>query len=255
MLLGSACLLPTVPPAILAARIAAGLWQHDSALPEQSSPPAGAEQSGQDKIPPLDSNHVGVAEAYLMAQGTSLSVELSKLGPLSRVCALKGWLSMLPRSALCAPLPELSFTEASSIWTPAGGSKVATQQTRTAADEGMSGSYPDKRQQFADGRQSGQVDQLDGGGLEERQSGGAGGCANGLSQEGPRCLLLDGTLPFACTAIATAPDAHSKFHAVALLTTCLQRVKDCLEVRTCEMNTASSVMYVVQPPKCSAAID
>lgn len=231
MLLGSACLLPAVPPAILAARIAAGLWQLDSSLSEQSSTRPGAEQNGQDAIPPSDGNHVGVAEAYLMAQGRSLSVELSKLGPLSRACALKGWLSMLPRSALCAPLPGLSFTESSSIWTPAGGTEVATQQRKTTADKGTSGASPDERQQHGSNRQAGQMEQLDGCDLAERQSGRLSECANGLSREGTRCLLLDGAVPFACTATATAPDAHSKFHAVALLTTCLQRVKDCLEVR------------------------
>ncbi|BDA45482.1 probable thyroid adenoma-associated protein homolog [Coccomyxa sp. Obi] len=240
VLLGSACLLPAVPPATLAARIAVGLWQQDSALSEQSSTHPGAEQSGQNGFPSSDGNHVGVAEAHLMAQGRSLSVELSKLGPLSRVCALKGWLSMLPRSALCAPLARLTFTEASSIWTPAGGSEAATQQTKTAAHKGTSGTYPDGRQQHANDRQSGQLEQLDAGNCTERQSGRSGECANGLSREGTQCLLLDGALPFACTAIATAPDAHSKFHAVALLTTCLQRVKDCLEDAARSHRAASS---------------
>ena len=42
---------------------------------------------------------------------------------------------------------------------------------------------------------------------------------------------MSGAIPFACDAVAVAPDAHQKLHAVALLTTCLQRMKECLEVR------------------------
>ena len=44
-------------------------------------------------------------------------------------------------------------------------------------------------------------------------------------------FLMHGAVPFACDAVAAAPDAHHKLHAVALLTTCLQRMKECLEVR------------------------
>lgn len=42
---------------------------------------------------------------------------------------------------------------------------------------------------------------------------------------------MSGAIPFACDAVAAAPDAHQKLHAVALLTTSLQRMKECLEVR------------------------
>ena len=44
---------------------------------------------------------------------------------------------------------------------------------------------------------------------------------------------MSGAIPFACDAVAAAPDAHQKLHAVALLTTCLQRMKECLEVESC----------------------
>jgi hypothetical protein len=43
-------------------------------------------------------------------------------------------------------------------------------------------------------------------------------------------LLMHGAVPFACDAVAAAPDAHQKLHAVALLTTCLQRMKEGIEV-------------------------
>lgn len=43
-------------------------------------------------------------------------------------------------------------------------------------------------------------------------------------------FLMHGAVPFACDAVAAAPDAHQKLHAVALLTTCLQRIKESLEV-------------------------
>ncbi len=221
VLLGSACLLPAVPPAALAARIAAGLWQPEGALTDERIHSSGADSCQQDGS--LPSKETGIAEAALRARGTSLAAELSRLGPLSRVCALKGWLSMLPRSALCAPLPALEFSEATAIWTPAaeaGSERTDTLQSGSA--EGRSTTGPKQARGSADSRGSERE------GRDACQS----GDADELCREGQWCFLVDGALPFACVAIATAPDAHSKFHAVALLTTCLQRVKDCLEVGT-----------------------
>ena len=58
--------------------------------------------------------------------------------------------------------------------------------------------------------------------------------AGGAQQDSSPAMftfLMHGAVPFACDAVAAAPDAHHKLHAVALLTTCLQRMKECLEVR------------------------
>jgi hypothetical protein len=239
VLLGSACLLPAVPPAMLAARIASGLWQHSTNLTQQR--PKSFEGAWQQQDGSSPSNNLGIAEAALMARGTSLSAELSRLGPLSRVCALKGWLSMLPRSALCAPLPAVDFSEATSIWAPAaeaGSERINTGESVSADKQSMPGAHQtegsagcaDGSQECREAYQSGHADELSVGSRGESEGGAVDGCESGLHREGQWCFLVDGALPFACTAIASAPDAHSKFHAVALLTMCLQRVKDCLEV-------------------------
>ncbi len=52
---------------------------------------------------------------------------------------------------------------------------------------------------------------------------------------------MSGAIPFACDAVAAAPDAHQKLHAVALLTTCLQRMKECLEVESLPMPVMCSL--------------
>ena len=56
---------------------------------------------------------------------------------------------------------------------------------------------------------------------------------------------MSGAIPFACDAVAAAPDAHQKLHAVALLTTCLQRMKECLEVRSLTIPVLRSSYAVV----------
>ena len=66
-------------------------------------------------------------------------------------------------------------------------------------------------------------------------------CAAGEALQDERwTFLTSGALPFACDAVAAAPDAHQKLHAVALLTTCLQRIKECLEVRSLPMSAVHS---------------
>ncbi len=47
----------------------------------------------------------------------------------------------------------------------------------------------------------------------------------------PWLLLSDGALPACCAAVQQSTDAHHKFHAVSALAYCLDRVKQCLQVR------------------------
>lgn len=45
-------------------------------------------------------------------------------------------------------------------------------------------------------------------------------------------LLSDGALPACCAAVQQSTDAHHKFHAVSALAFCLDRIRQCLQVRT-----------------------
>ena len=118
---------------------------------------------------------VGILDVALRAQGSSLSAELARVQGVSRICTLRGFTSVLPRGVLCAPLPLVATTQAS---------------TALAAEAAPAG-------------------------------------------EGHAAwsMLIDGALPDACAGVACAPDGHFKFHAVSLLTQCLQRSRDCLEAR------------------------
>ena len=67
---------------------------------------------------------------------------------------------------------------------------------------------------------------------------------------------MSGALPFACDAVAAAPDAHQKLHAVALLTTCLQRIKECLEVQSLPISAVQLLCRFLPcktPPVCVLA--
>ena len=48
----------------------------------------------------------------------------------------------------------------------------------------------------------------------------------------PWLLLSDGALPACCEAVRSSTDAHHKFHAVSALALCLERIKQCLQVRS-----------------------
>lgn len=251
VLLGSASLLPTVQPATLAARIASGLWSLQAApaiaLPEQWS--RSARTADRSQRNGAQSDDVGIVEADLMAKGSSLAGEIAKLGPLSRVCALKGWVSMLPRSALCAPLPANNLSVPLSIWTPSPAADSSAAQSHTAEGEQSCSAAEqtmpqalgsDKIEQntkaCTGSSQPGQTAEIAMGDVEvqgESASTTTGKNGSINLREGRWSFLVNGALPFACAAVATALDAHSKFHAVALLTPCLQRVKDCLEVGVC----------------------
>jgi hypothetical protein len=129
----------------------------------------------------------GILEAALRAQGSSLAAELARVQGVSRICALRGFTSVLPRGVLCAPLPVLA---------PAPAGAVS----------------------------------------------GAEAAHGGDKQHAAWSMLMNGALPDACAGVACAPDGHFKLHAVSLMTQCLQRSRDCLEVRACMHHTQLAVL-------------
>lgn len=53
----------------------------------------------------------------------------------------------------------------------------------------------------------------------------------GMAVPGQWSLLSHGALPACCAAVHDSTDAHHKFHAVSALAHCLERLKQCLQVR------------------------
>ena len=54
---------------------------------------------------------------------------------------------------------------------------------------------------------------------------------HGMAVPGQWSLLSHGALPACCAAVHDSTDAHHKFHAVSALAHCLERLKQCLQVR------------------------
>jgi hypothetical protein len=138
-----------------------------------------------------EDSETGIVEAALHAKGTSFAAEISRIGNLARVCGLKGLVSALPRAAVCAPLHAQSMK----------GSSNSMQSQGAHEPIGRADALQAPAERLADPGSSGQW-----------------------------CFISNGVLPLACDAIMTAQDAHFKFHAVHLLSTCLQRMKDLIEV-------------------------
>ena len=186
---------------------------------------------------------MGIVEAHLQRQGTSLTDRLASLEHPVRVCALKGLVAVLPLTALCAPLPAAQqlptsssdhleehcrASAAPSLKLPAEKYEIATasespsrESSRAAASGDNRRSFPALDDRFAQQQQP----------KEEQIPSSRAQPQPAQEMQQTWAFLMHGALPFACGAISAASDAHQKFHAVALLTTCLQRVKECLEVR------------------------
>ena len=186
---------------------------------------------------------MGIVEAHLHRQGPSLADRLASLEHPVRVCALKGLVAVLPLTALCAPLSAAQQSSTSStdhlehhcsasaalpLQGALGNYNIATapesalgEGSRAAASGDSRRSFPALDDKFAQQQQP-RNEQISGSGAQLQQA---------KQTEAQWAFLVHGALPFACGAISAASDAHQKFHAVALLTTCLQRVKECLEVR------------------------
>jgi hypothetical protein len=105
VLLAALTALPDVPPAHLAALLAGAMWPQ---LQSQLELPANTIQhtlgnGGASMGTPVPSNgqKMGIVEGHLQSVGTTLAERLSGMEQLSRVCALKGLVSVLPLTALC----------------------------------------------------------------------------------------------------------------------------------------------------------
>lgn len=209
--LAAAAALPDVPPAWLARELALGLdlAPRPGRVSGAPSPPGAA-------APACGEVH-GVVGAHLAAQGRSLRAELARVGPLGRVCALRGLVAVLPAATLCAPLH----------WAGAGVAEPPLNPHPTSVSvpgsEGLHGERGGGK-----GLGSRALDSVETGSAP----GGSDGCDRGELAGGPAwTLLADGVLPAAAAAMAASPDAHFKFHAAQLVPTCLQRMEACLLVR------------------------
>lgn len=111
--------LPAAAPAALARCFADGLLASEASgaaaptprllLPGEAAPAAGAAAAA--ASPP-----VGLLDAHLQRQGSSLVAELRRLPPLSRLCAVRGLLSALPAEVSCAPLRAVAADGAHTQW-------------------------------------------------------------------------------------------------------------------------------------------
>ena len=141
MLLAAVSALPDVPPADLAATLAAAMWpalrlQHSN----RDQPPAGSYQDSADNSVPSNGQmrgSMGIVGEHLQGAGTSLAARLAGMEPLSRVCAVKGLVSVLPLPTLCTPLP---------VQPPSFG---CATDLRAAADS-QAASPPDRQHQQGD---------------------------------------------------------------------------------------------------------
>ena len=115
VLLAAVSALPDVPSADLAATLAAAMWpelrlQHSG----HDRPPAGRSQDSMNSRMPTNLPTIcngqrrgspGILGQHLQGAGTTLAARLAGMEPLSRVCAVKGLVSVLPLPTLCTPLP------------------------------------------------------------------------------------------------------------------------------------------------------
>ena len=166
----------------------------------------------------------GIVAQHLAQRNISLSQEMQQFSFYGRVCAMKGLLQALPEDLLCAQLQQLSRTPVSDTHsdpTPAS----LLQQGALSSRQGDHGSSGAQHM----GSTSGQVQEQ--GSSEAQQNGSARASSNRQAASHPWLLLSDGALPACCAAVQQSTDAHHKFHAVSALAFCLDRIKQCLQVR------------------------
>lgn len=127
VLLAALSALPDVPPAHLAFMLAAAMWP-DLQL-QTSSPTVSYQQTGSTgSIGSSEtSTSVGLVEAHLQRQGMFLAGRLAGMEELSRVCAVKGLVSVLPLTALCTPLTLQQQSSTSAAEHPAVRQSTAEQ--------------------------------------------------------------------------------------------------------------------------------
>lgn len=181
---------------------------------------------------------------HLAQRNTSLPQEMQQFSFYGRVCAMKGLLQALPEDLLCAQLQQLSHTPVSDTHsdpTPMG----LRQQGVLSSRQGMQGSSG--AQHVA----SASRELQDHGSSEAQQIGATRPSGKRQGASNPWLLLSDGALPACCAAVQQSTDAHHKFHAVSALAYCLDRIKQCLQVRpgsrleTCGVTGNSHVHFIL----------
>ena len=211
----------------------------------------------------------GIVAQHLSQRGSSLPQEMKQFSFYGRVCAMKGFLQALPKAVLCSRLHMLPAgstsathhaSSSSSAWkhnqsdSSAPDLSCVSLEAHTAETDGTASSSSANRS-----KDSTAADKASHAYRTDMQHGHA---AEDLAahthhthesnsekhsrQEHPNVvqstsqhlagtawmLLSDGALPACCAAVQQSTDAHHKFHAVSALAFCLERIKQCLQVRS-----------------------
>ena len=194
----------------------------------------------------LAAEEPGLVAQHLAQRNTSLSQEMKKFSFYGRVCAMKGLLQALPQDLLCAQLQQLSrtpFSATHSDPTPASlpqqGSSPSRQGRHGSSGTQHMGSASGEllREQGSSEAQQGSAEAQQGsseaqqGSSEAQQDDARGAFSKQQGSSHLWLLLSDAALPACCAAVQQSTDAHHKFHAVSALAYCLDRIKQCLQVR------------------------
>ena len=172
----------------------------------------------------LAAEEPGIVAQHLAQRNTSLPQEMQQFSFYGRVCAMKGLLQALPQNLLCAQLQQLSCTPVSDTHshpTPVSLPQQGASSSRQG-DHGSSGAQHV-------GSASGELQEQGSSEAQQDDATRRSGKRQGASH--PWLLLSDGALPACCAAVQQSTDAHHKFHAVSALAYCLDRIKQCLQVR------------------------
>ena len=185
----------------------------------------------------------GIVAQHLTQRNTSLPQEMKQFSFYGRVCAMKGLLQALPHDLLCAQLRQLSCTPHSDTHsdthpdthsdTHSDPTPVSIpQQDASSGRQGDLGSSGAQHMGSASGELQDQgSSEAQPGSTTAQQDDATRASSNQQGSRHPWLLLSDGALPACCAAVQQSTDAHHKFHAVSALAYCLDRIKQCLQVR------------------------
>ena len=143
VLLAAVSALPDVPPADLAATLAAAMWPELQLQQSRCEPTKGSSQGSTGSSVP-GGGHLGILGGHLHNMGTCLAVRLAGMEPLSRVCSVKGLVSVLPLPSLCAPLP----VQPPFCGSAADPGAAATSQAAQPADRMQHGGHAPESRSF-----------------------------------------------------------------------------------------------------------
>ena len=179
----------------------------------------------------LAAEEPGIVAQHLAQRNTSLPQEMKQFSFYGRVCAMKGLLQALPQDLLCAQLQQLLCTPGSD--THSDPTPVSLpQQGASSSRHGDLGSSGAQHIGSASGElQEPGSSEAQQGSSEAQQDDASRASSKRQEASNPWLLLSDGALPACCAAVQQSTDAHHKFHAVSALAYCLDRIKQCLQVR------------------------